>query len=644
MSKKWMALACCAFLSQLAYSQTLFTYGSKKVSKEEFLKAYNKNPNPNGNRKDGLNEYLNLYVNYKLKVQAAYDEKLNEQSTFKYESDNFKKQVADNIINDEANVKELVQEAFTRSQKDIHVAQVFIEVKKDADTLQAYKQIQAAYKQLKAGKDFSETVVAFSNDESTIQTKGDLGYITVFTLPYEFENEIYKLKYEQGEFSAPYKSGIGYHIFKVIGQRPAEGKRKVAQVMIAIPKDASEEAKKKFAATADSVYAMAKRGVPFEKLVNEYSTDRASLYNKGELPEISVGQYSADFDEHVFALHQPNEISKPFLTNYGWHVLKLIETTPISKDFNDPIAGALLKQQVERDNRLSIAKKNLVKKWMVISKFKPAVFDQKEFLVFTDSAIASHSLSSFKKVTPETLLFSFPKQKVTAGDWAKYIKAIKQSGSAQSSKPIMDLLREYERVVTSEYYHDHLEDFNESLKQQSKEFDEANLLFGAMDKHVWSKAGEDSIGLKNHYTKNASKYQWAPGVSALIVSCNNKDLADTVSARLKKDPVNWRNIVSNYNTNVLADSSRYEQNQLPIKQKIESQIGFISTPEKNASDDGYTFLYVTAVHSQPEQRSLDDARGMVINDYQQLLEEKWIAELKKKYPVKIDNAVWNTVK
>jgi peptidyl-prolyl cis-trans isomerase SurA len=642
MSKKWMALFFCACVSQLAYSQTLFTYGSKKVSKEEFLKAYNKNPNPNGNRKDGLNEYLNLYVNYKLKVQAAYDEKLNEQPTFKYESENFKKQVADNIINDEANVKELVQEAFNRSQKDIHVAQVFIEVKAGTDTALAYKQIQAAYKQLKAGKEFSETVVSFSNDESTIQTKGDLGHITVFTLPYEFENEIYKLK--QGEFSAPYKSSLGYHIFKNVSERPAAGKRKVAQVLITVPKGASEEAKKGFAIAADSVYAKAKRGYSFEELVKDYSTDRASLYNKGELPEISVGQYNADFDEQVFALKQVDEISKPFLTNYGWHVLKLIGTTPISKDFNDPVASALLKQQVEMDNRLSIAKKNLVKKWMGICKFKPAVFDQNEFLVFTDSAITSRSLTSFKKVTPETLLFSFPKQKVTAGDWAKYIKAIKQSGSTQSSKPTMDLYKEYERVVTGEYYHDHLEDFNESLKLQSKEFDEANLLFGAMDKHVWSKAGEDSVGLKNHYTKNASKYKWAPGVSALIVSCNNKELADIVSAKLKKDPTDWRNIVSSYNTNVVADSSRYEQNQLPIKQKVESQIGFISTPEKNASDDGYTFIYVTAVHSQPEQRTFDDARGMVINDYQQALEEKWIAELKKKYPVKIDNAVWSTVK
>ena len=642
MSKKWMLLAFSAGISQLLYSQTLFTYGIQKVGKDEFLKAYNKNPNPSINRKDGLKEYLNLYINYKLKVKAAYDEKLNEQPTFKYESINFKKQVADNIINEEANVNELVKEAFKHSQKDIHVAQIFIEVKPGTDTAIAYKQIQTAYQLLKGGKNFGEAVMAFSNDEGTKQTKGDLGYITVFTLPYEYENEIYKLK--PGEFSAPYKSSIGYHIFNVISERPAAGKRKVAQVLITVPKGATDEAMNKFAAVADTVYAKARRGIPFEKLVAEYSTDRASLYNNGLLPEVFVGQYNADFDEKIFAIQKINEIGKPFLTNYGWHIVKLIEVTPVGKEFNDLQTAAMIRQQVEKDNRLNIAKKNLIKKWMALSKFKPAVFDEKEFFVFTDSAIAGHALNGFKKITETTVLFSFTKQKVTAGDWAKFVKAIKQSGSQMGNKPTMELLREYEKIVTGEYYRDHLEDFNENVKQQSKEFDEANLLFGAMDKHVWSKAGEDSAGLYNHYKKNASKYMWAPGASALVISCTSKDLAYEIADKLKNNLGNWRNIVSANGSNVVADSSRYEQSQLPIKQKIVFAKGVISTPEKNAGDDGYTFIYLTEIHGQPEPRSFDDARGIVINDYQQVLEEKWIAELKKKYPVKVIDAVWNTVK
>ena len=643
MTKKLLLLAGIVSVAQLLYSQTLFTFGTKQVAKAEFLKAYNKNPNPNEtDRKKALKEYLDLYINYKLKVQAAYDEKLQQQPAFKYESTNFKKQVADNIINEEANINELVKEAFSRSLRDIRVSQVFVEIKDGVDNMEANKQIQKAYEALQAGKDFAETAALFSNDEGTKQSKGDLGFITVFTLPYEFENEIFKLK--QGQYSTPYRSSLGYHIFKNVVDREAVGKRKVAQVLITVPPAATDENRKKFAALADTIYQKAKRGYAFEKLVSEYSTDRASISNFGVLPEITVGSFTTDFEEKIFALQNIGEISKPFATQYGWHIVKLLEKIPVSKDFNDPVTSALIKQQVERADRLQIAKKGLVKKWMSLCKFKAGIFDEKEFLIFTDSAIKGGNVNGFKKVTPTTVLFSFAKQKVTASDWSKFVKAIKQSSSSLANKATMPLLREYEQIVCSEYYHEHLEDFNENLRQQSKEFDEANLLFSAMDKYVWSKAGEDSVGLKNYYNNNSGKYVWAAGASALVITTTTKETADEVIAQLKKDITLWRDVVSNYGTSVVADSSRYEINQFPVKQKVENRVGYITTPEKNAGDEAYTFLYITAVHDKPSKRNFDDARGMVINDYQQILEQKWIAELKKKYPIKINEAVWNTVK
>lgn len=644
MLKKLFVATTSLFISSLLFSQTLFTYGKKQVTKAEFLKAYNKNPSPNEtDRKKALREYLDLYVNYKLKVQAAYDEKLNEQATFKYESSNFKKQIADNIINNEANINELINEAFKRSLKDIEVAQVFIELKPGVDNMDANKQIQNAYNALQQGKDFGEVAATFSNDDYTKKTKGNLGYITVFTLPYEFENEIYKLK--KGEYSAPYRSSFGYHIFKNVNERPAAGKRKVAQILIAIPKDANEETKKKFAATADTVYNQYKRGAySFEKLVVEHSTDRASLSNNGIIPEVSVGKFDPEFESQVYALQKVGDVSKPFLTQYGWHILKLVEVTPIGKDFSDPVTAALIRQQVERADRLSIAKKGLVKKWMSLCNYKAGIFDEKEFLVFTDSAISGASLINFKKVALSTVLFSFTKQKITATDWAKWIKAIKQSGSPLAQKTTMQLLREYEQIVCGEYYKEHLEDFNESLKEQSKEFDEANLLFGAMDKNVWAKANNDSTGLLNYYNAHKTKYNWAPGISALVITSTSEATANEVIDSLKKGIGNWRFWVGNYGNAVIADSSRFENNQLPVTEKVENRVGYISKPEKNNTDGSYTFIYVTAVHTKTETRSFEDARGMVTNDYQQVLEQKWLDELKKKYPVKINEAVWATVK
>jgi len=643
MMKKTLLLACIAGISYSAWSQPLFTYGTKQVSKQEFLKAFNKNPSPSADQKQAIQEYLDLYVNYKLKVQAAYDEKLNEQPSFKYESENFKKQIADNLINEEASINALVDEAFKRSQKDIHAAQIFIEVKAGADTVEAYKQIQAAYAALKAGKDFSETVINFTNDDATKATKGDLGYITVFTLPYEFENEIYKLK--PGTFSAPYRSKIGFHIFKNVSERPAVGKRKVSQILITVPKGANEVQQQRFAKIADSVYTeLTEHNAVFEKLVPVFSTDRSSLYNGGQLPEVSVGQFDADFEQKVFALKTVGSISKPFQSAYGWHILKLNEVIAVPSDPADALYAAQLKQYIERDNRLVVAKKQLTKKWMVLCKFKEAPFDMKDLGVFTDSAIVNKEFTSYKKITPTTLLFSFEKQKVTAGDWARFVKAIKQSGNPIGSKPYPEMMKEYQQIVCSEYYHDHLEDFNSSMKEQGKEFDEANLLFAAMDKHVWGKAGEDTAGLREYYTSHAAKYIWQPGVSALVITCAGKDLAREVADKLSKNPADWRAITGGYGTNVIADSSRYEQNQLPVKETVEARKGFMSAPEKNAGDDSYTILYVTEVYNKPEQRSFDDARGLVINDYQQVLEKNWLTALKKQYPVKVNQTVLKSLK
>ena len=166
-----------------SFSQTLFTFGNKTVSKQEFLAAFNKNPSPTANKKAALEEYRKLYINFKLKVQSAIDEKLNETKSFKAESDNFKKQIAENIINEEADAKSLLKEAFERSQKDIDVSQIF--VANNNDSAAARVEIYKAYADLKAGKKFEETLQKYCNDESVKKANGMIGFITVFSLPYQ---------------------------------------------------------------------------------------------------------------------------------------------------------------------------------------------------------------------------------------------------------------------------------------------------------------------------------------------------------------------------------------------------------------------------------------------------------------------------
>jgi peptidyl-prolyl cis-trans isomerase SurA len=639
--KKIVLTALPVVMLSVSYAQTLFTYGNNVVTKSEFVRAFNKNPTVTTDRKSALKEYLDLYVNFKLKVKAAYDSRLHEDPTQLAELSNFRQQIADNIINEEARVSDLVTEAFYRSQKDIHLAQVFIEVPAKGDTLDAYKKIQAAYQELKTGKDFGKVSAEFSSDAYTKQSEGDLGFITVFTLPYEFETVAYSTK--PNTFSIPFKTKLGYHIFKNIGERKPLGSRRVAQILIAVPPNGSEVEKAAAARKADSVYSLAKSGKSFAELARTVSNDMSSANSDGLLTEFGIGVYNPEFEKVAFELKTPGELSKPFATTYGFHILKLVQAIPAGIDITNVETLAALQEKVQKDDRLALAKKSMIDKQISLIKYRPAPFDQSELWRFTDSAVNGKSTAGLK-LNGKTLLFSYASQKLTASDWCNYVRTVRGSSVENSGKNYSDLMKDYIKETAADYYKNHLDDYSPEFKKQVQEFKEANLLFGIMDVNVWGKANVDTNGLKAYYNQHKNKYTWSLSADALIVTCTNDSIVSELQERLKQTPEDWRSIVDGYASQVTADSGRYELGQLPVVDRTNFQPGLATAPVKNQTDNSVTFNYIFNLHNQQEPRNFEDAKGMVISDYQQVLEDKWIAELKKKYPVKVNMAVFNTIK
>ena len=635
--KFFPAIAAVIVFCASAHSQGLFTYGAKSVSKDEFLKAYNKNPDTTGNRAEKINQYLDMYINFKLKIQAARDEKLNQGQMYKSEAENFRSQLTDNYINEQADVNALVDEAFRRSQKDIMLANVFVEIKPGEDTLQAYKQIQQAYDALQSGKEFGEVAADFSNDESVKKSKGYIGFITLFTLPYEIESKIYAL--QPGTYSTIYRSSIGYHIFKNISERPAAGSRKIQQILLATPQSFTDDERQAVARLVDSVYKQLQSGASFEEMIQLYGANTAAN-GAAFITEVKIGQYNSDFEEQVFALQNKGDISKPFLTSYGYNIIKLAETVPVSKDETDVINRAHLQELIQQDNRLSASKDALLHKWAEQTKYTALPYNAKDLWAYTDSSLKkSKALPLYKNITPQTNLFSFAKQKVTVANWLQFVAEAKQTGAPYAQKGYESIMQEFVKSSTNDYYRGHIEDYYPPVAAQVAEFNEANLLFAVMDKHVWSKAAQDTAGLKKYYLAHQQQYTWQPGVSALVVSSASKDMIESVAAQLKTNGSSWRNIITKYGDAVLADSSRFENGQLPLKQQVPMEKGFLSIPEQNESADSYTIVYVFETYPQASPRNFDDSRGMVINDYQQVLEQKWVDELKKKYPVKVNEAL-----
>ena len=351
--RKILLLTFLSAMMSAAQAQTLFTYGGKPVSKEEFIQAFNKNPAPDTtNRKTALQNYLDLYINYKLKVQDAYNEKLNNNDEYRNESDNFKKQLAETAVNNEANLNHLVEEAYQRSQKDLNLNQIFIPAA--TDTAAAYKEINQIYTALKNGK-------ALTGD--TVK-ETPVGYITAFTLPYEVENMVYALK--PGGFTAPYHSSAGYHIFILKDERPTVGKRLIEQILFTVPPGSSEAEKATVAHTADSVYQLIQNGTSFTAVQTQFS----SLQNGKTDIEVSVGQYSPDFEKEVFSLQKEGDVSKPFQTAYGYNIIKLIQKAPTTIDPNDLASKGALQQKVEADERLELAKQKLVQHWKTVDRLQ----------------------------------------------------------------------------------------------------------------------------------------------------------------------------------------------------------------------------------------------------------------------------------
>jgi peptidyl-prolyl cis-trans isomerase SurA len=621
-------------------AQVLFTYGKKQVTKQEFLAAFNKNPTPANERASSLLEYKTLYPNYKLKVQSALDDKLDETEVYKQESGNFKRQITDNIITQEANGELLFKEAFERSQKDLHVSQIFVSNDKSKN---AELEIRKAFSELKQGKAFEKVLQQYCNDESVKANKGELGFITVFTLPYEIENLVYGVKVNG--FTTPFKSKYGWHIFKVNSTRPAVGRRKIAQILLTFPPNANDSVKKTITNQANELYSKIKAGQNFGELAQKFSADYSSASNNGEIGEVGIARFDKQFEEKIYSLKVKDEVSLPFTTAYGIHILKLLDIYPVSNNINDPIFSSTLKLTIDNSARLADAKKNLVKNWMSKIGYRKAFFNETQAFEYIDSVVQNKPTAQFFLVNDKTLLFSFQKQDYTLKEFADAVKTAKYSGTENANKPYNELLAEFEEEMASIYYREHIDEYNQSMQKQLKEFNEANLLFAAMEKNVWNKAIEDTASLQNFYQSNKAKYTWQQSVNAIIFSANNKETAVKLKDELSQNIENWRKIVENLGAKVAADSSRFEIAQLSDVQKKEGiKLNTFSALEKNANDDSYSFIYYTSNILPVGQRSFDDAKGLLINDYQQLLEKNWLNTLQKKYPVKFNDAVWKTIK
>ena len=636
--------------TQESDNRTLFTVGGDKVTVSDFEYVYNKNNiNNQADYSDtSLRNYLSLYENFRLKVREAEAMKLDTIASLKNELEGYRKQLAKSYLSDREITDKLISEAYERSKTEVYASHILVKCDENAnpaDTLAAYKKIMALRKRIEKGEAFEKVARESSEDPSAKNNGGNIGWFSVFGTIYPFENAAYSLK--KGELSEPVRTEFGYHLVKVENTRPARGQVHVDHLMLRFPEKASNAQIDSTRHKIDSIYGLiTSKKMSFDDAVKNFSEDKNSRSKGGDLPWIGTGAQTRmmpEFEDAAFALQKDGDISKPVMTKLGWHILKRVERKE-AQPFNDVKND--IKKKVERDTRSEVAKTVLVDRIKKENEFVQYPEAKASFGRQVDSSILKgnwHADSTLRHSTKP--LFKLAGKSFTEGDLAEFIGKTSKRRSDKSKDALLN--EYYENFVNTkclDYEESMLEVKKPEFKNLMKEYKDGILLFELMDRMVWTKAVKDTLGLEEFRQKNATKYMWGKRAEVAIFNANDKAGAEEARKMYeKKKTVEEIKEKINKATNkahVSVIEGKYEKGQYDVVDKIDWKPGITEVVKLN--DSSYQFIVVKQIVN-PEPKSLKEAKGYIVSDYQEYLEKTWLESLKSKYPIKLDEVVFKSL-
>lgn len=636
--------------AQNSTKEVLFTVDNKSYYTDEFARVYKKNLDlvKDESQKD-LNQYLELFVGYKLKINKAYKLGLQDGTAYQNELKSYRSQLSKNYTSDSKVTKELVEEGYKRFLKEINASHILFSVDENAapeDTLKVYKQALEVRKRAISGEDFGKLATEFSQDPSAKDNKGDLGYFTAFRMVYAFENGAYKTP--KGSISNPVRTRFGYHLIKVNEVRQNRGDVIVAHIMIMNPSATAEnkEEEDKGKNTIQDIYKKLQQGEKFEDLAKQFSEDKSSSSKGGVLNRFGSGQLSSEeFENVAFNLTKENPVSEPFKSQYGWHIVKLIDKFAV-KTIDEMRSD--LESKVSKDDRSRLITASMNEK---LRKKYSIKRDDKLFAVV--SKLVTNEIYEGKWETPADLK-SYNKNLVTintsksisAASFLNYIKD--QQKSKITLKPISKLISKfYESYLDQElaqYYDDNLEKEFPDFSAVMDEYRDGLLLFDLMEKEIWTKSKTDSLGLKSFYDKNLKNYQWKNRLDVTILSSTKLDIIKKAQKYLKNDKsvdfIKEKLNIKDGAVNIMSKVGVFEEGNEALPKNLQFETGI----SEILKDGEYYFVTKVNATLPAGPKELDQCRGKAINDYQQYLEENWVKDLKNEFKVEVNQTVFENIK
>lgn len=627
----------------------------ENISKSEFLNVYQKN-NVNGEVLDrkSLEEYMELYINFRLKVKAAEDQGLDTTKSFIDELAGYRKQLAQPYLIDDEMNKSLLEEAYNRKKEDIRASHLLIKVDRNAspaDTLAAFKRVMALRKRIMKGEDFGALAAEYSDDLSARDrnienrnikgNKGDLGYFTVFDMVYPFETGAYNTK--PGEVSMPVRSDFGYHLIKVTDRKPALGRVQVAHILLRIPADATAADSAAVEAKALEAYNKIMAGEDFNRIAEQYSDDKSTASKGGILPWFGANKMIPEFIKEISGMKNINDISKPFSSSFGWHIVKLLDRKEIGT-YEDNLND--LKQSLTRNDRAKKSEEALLNRIKNEYNFSQNLKARDAFYKVVTDTIFAGGWDVAQAAGLNKTIFTLGRRSYSQQDFANYlVKNQRKRTKEDISLFVNTMFNSFVNEKCLEYEDSQLESKYPEFRMLVKEYRDGILLFELTDQKIWSKAVKDSTGLESFYTANKKNYMWDQRLDATIYSftTTSEDILSKARKAIKKgiSDNELLEMINTDSTSVLSiDRRKYQRGDDAMIDEIDWKTGMAT---ETATADKVTMIKVNEV-VKPEIKKLNEARGIITADYQNFLEQKWIKDLREKYPYEVNNEVLSSIK
>ena len=619
---------------------TLMNINGKDIPISEFEYIYNKNNSNNVLDKKTLDEYVDLFVNFKMKVQEAIVQGLDTTQSFNSELSLYRNQLAEQYLTDNDMNSALLKEAYDRKKEEVEVSHILVKIADTgtaADTLAAYnKALGICKRALK--EDFTKLAKEVSDDQYAVKTGGYVGWVNALRTPYSFENAAFATPV--GSVSRPARTFLGYHIIKVLNRRDSQGEVHVKHIFV-LDNDPNTANKPELKAKIDSLYQRLKAGDDFGDLAKKHSQDPGSARQNGELPWFGSGQMIPEFETAAFALKNEGDYTEPVRTQVGWHIIQLMGKRPLAG--MDELKTDL-ENQIKANERSQKIMNSFAGKLKKEYNFTVNDAALAEIYQLADKVAPSDSLFNVEMKKLEKPLVTFADKTYTQKDFGNYMLPAAAGFRGVRSDFIKDQLNAFTVNQLKTYEQTQLDRKYPDFHYLMQEYHDGILLFDVSNREVWEKASKDTEGLTKFFEANKTNYAWQkPHYKGRIVYCKNKQTLKAAKLIVKRAD---NDSIDKYLYQRLNDSIQYVKVEKGLWMEGENKVIDADIFKKGVVEPAkeYPFYFISGKVLKTMPEDYTDVRGIITADYQDYLEKEWIKSLRQKYTFTVDEKVLKTVK